>query len=242
MPMTAEDRPLSDTAREPFAAFVCDDVTRAAAARAAADNGWADSQILEGGIAGALTVLPNIPTPKLLVVDLSKSNDPIAEAGNLALVCDENTRVIALGTVNDVNLYRELTELGVEDYLLKPVSVEVLATAMAHELPSANADDEADARQGRLVTVIGARGGVGATSVAVNTAWMMAHEQNIRVALVDLDLHFGTVALSLDVEPGRGFTEAIEAPSRIDGLFIERAMTRAAKNLFVLYLSLNGLM
>jgi len=84
------------------------------------------------------------------------------------------------------------------------------------------------------VTVIGARGGVGATSVSVNSAWLIANEMDRRVALVDLDLHFGTIALSLDVEPGRGFSDAIETPNRIDGLFLERAVVRVDKNLFVL--------
>ena len=86
----------------------------------------------------------------------------------------------------------------------------------------------------KLIAVIGARGGVGASTIAVNTAWLMAHEQNLRVAVVDLDLYFGTVALSLDLEPGRGFREALENPNRIDGLFIERALVRESDNLFIL--------
>ena len=141
--------------------------------------------------------------------------------------------MVALGTINDITLYRSLAELGVEDYLLKPVSTEALAKALskAPEPPSVKTVEE---REGRIVTVIGARGGVGATSVSVNSAWLMANELNQRVALVDLDLHFGTVALALDVEPGRGFSDAIETPNRIDGLFLERAVVRAGKNLFVL--------
>ena len=87
---------------------------------------------------------------------------------------------------------------------------------------------------GRVIAVVGARGGVGATTIAVNLAWMLAHEQGLRVALVDLDLFFGSCGLTLDLEAGRGFREALENPSRIDGLFIERAMVRADDNLFVL--------
>src|SRR3982750_578013 len=52
--------------------------------------------------------------------------------------------------------------------------------------------------------------------------------------LLKLDIHFGTGALALDLEPGRGLTDAIENPSRIDGLFIERAMVRANEKLCVL--------
>src|SRR5205085_6436501 len=78
------------------------------------------------------------------------------------------------------------------------------------------------------------RGGVGATTAAVSCAWLMATEQRERVALVDLDLHFGTVALKLDLDPGSGLCEALEQPSRIDSLFIERAMVKVTDNLRVL--------
>jgi pilus assembly protein CpaE len=83
---------------------------------------------------------------------------------------------------------------------------------------------------GRLIAVVGARGGVGATTVATNLAWTLAHEHNMRVALVDLDLFFGTCGLALDLELGRGFREALENPARIDSLFIERAMVREGEN------------
>ena len=233
MALAAENFENSVSEREPFAAFIDDDVTRAALARIASENGWSDQRIHDGGIADAMQVLSEIPTPHLLVIDLSNSPDPVIDAGNLSQVCDANTRVVALGTINDITLYRSLAELGVEDYLLKPVSTEALAKALskAPEPPSVKTVEE---REGRIVTVIGARGGVGATSVSVNSAWLMANELDQRVALVDLDLHFGTVALALDVEPGRGFSDAIESPNRIDGLFLERAVVRAGKNLFVL--------
>lgn len=228
-------RPRSGSAkREPFAAFVCDESTRTVLAEAAVEQGWPESSVKAGGISEALATLPGIPTPRLLVIDLSESPDPITDAGNLAQVCDENTRVIILGMVNDVGLFRALVDLGVDDYLLKPISSETLSGAMSKAFkPSAVAKPE-ETLEGRCVTVIGARGGVGATSVAVNTAWLVANDLDMRVALVDFDLHFGTVALSLDLEPGRGFGEALEAPDRIDGLFLERAMVRAGKNLSIL--------
>jgi pilus assembly protein CpaE len=81
---------------------------------------------------------------------------------------------------------------------------------------------------------MGARGGVGTTTAAVNTAWLLAQEAGRHTALVDLDLYFGTVALALDLDPGRGLREALEQPSRIDSLFIERAMVRQGERLAVL--------
>ncbi len=221
-------------ARSPFLAVVTDEVTRTVLVRVAAENGWDDQQVLEGTAAEATDALSDIPTPERLVIDLSGSVDPISDIEALAGVCEPDTRVVALGDINDVKLFRHLMEMGVQDYLLKPVSAEDLNEAVTRvdEEETKEADDEG--KMGRLIAVVGARGGVGASTVAANIAWMMAHEQNQRVALIDLDLYFGTIALSLDMEPGRGFREALENPSRIDALFIERAMVRESENLFVL--------
>lgn len=233
MAVAAQKIMAPDSEREQFAAFIGDDVTRATLAKVTSDNGWSDQRILDGGIVEAVEVLSGMPTPRLLITDLSGSSDPLEDMGKLAQVCDPNTRVIALGTINDITLYRALAELGIEDYLLKPISADVLA-GVVNKVTEAPVAAPREENSGRVVTVIGARGGVGSTAVSVNSAWMIANELEKRVALVDLDLHFGTIALSLDVEPGKGFSDAIETPDRIDGLFLERAVVRVGKNLFVL--------
>jgi pilus assembly protein CpaE len=225
--------PGGDGERAPFMAFAADQITYASLVKVAGEQGWPENWVLEGGISEAITALGGVATPQVLVLDISDSADPIADISALAEVCDEGTRVIALGQINDVNLYRELMDFGVLDYLLKPVSPEAMGALILKAIEQPEIVEEEN-KTGRLIAVIGARGGVGASMVAVNTAWMIAHEQNIRVALVDLDLYFGSVALSLDLEPGRGFREALENPSRIDGLFIERAMVRESDHLFVL--------
>lgn len=219
--------------RDPFAAFVADEVTRAALMRIAAERGWPDSHVLRGGALEAVEILSRMPTPRLIVLDLSNSVDPVLDVTQMANVCEQETRLVALGRTNDIGLFRELIELGVDDYLLKPISAELLAAAVDKVAkPAAQADGAP--RLGRLICVTGARGGAGATSIAVNTAWLIANEQDKRVALVDFDLHFGTAALTLDIEPGKGFADALENPERIDGLFMERTMVRAGDNLFVL--------
>jgi pilus assembly protein CpaE len=224
----------SSTSRASFLAVVADEVTHAVMVRVAAKYGWTENQVLDGSAAEAVEALENIPTPEKLIIDLSGSADPIADINALAQVCESDTRVIALGDINDVKLFRHLMEMGVQDYLLKPVSAEDLNEAISRvdDIETSTPDDEG--HQGRLVAVIGARGGVGASTVAVNIAWTMANRQGLRVALIDLDLYFGSIALALDIEPGRGFREALENPDRIDGLFIERAMVRESDNLYVL--------
>lgn len=224
----------SSTSRSPFLAIVTDDITRAVMVCVAEENGWNENQVLEGSSGEAIDALADIPTPECLVIDLSGSADPIADIDALAHVCEPDTRVIALGDINDVKLFRHLMEMGVQDYLLKPVSMEDLNEAVTCVDEVETGTPDASDRQGRLIAVIGARGGVGASSVAANVAWMLAHEQKQRVALIDLDLYFGTIALAFDMEPGRGFREALENPSRIDGLFIERAMVRISETMYVL--------
>ncbi len=232
MPAT-KTAPVADV--PPLLACVTDDVTAQGLHRLAGERGWPDGAVRCGDLADAAALLARMRTPPLLLIDLTGTADPLADLGALAEVCDPDTRVIALGTVNDVNLYRDLREMGVEDYLVKPVAPEALAAALdrAPE-PPRTADGDGTEETARLTAVVGARGGVGATTVAVNLAWLLANAHHRRTALVDLDLYFGTTALALDLEPGRGFREALETPGRIDGLFIERATVRAGERLFVL--------
>jgi pilus assembly protein CpaE len=220
--------------REAFAAFVLDDVGRAALTRIAQERGWPETRIVGGGMNEAIDALTDNPTPRLLVIDVSDSSDPLDDVNRLARVCQENTRVILLGAINDVGLFRKMMELGVDDYLVKPVSSELLKRAIENTGREPVEPTTEEAKQGQLIAIVGARGGVGSTTLAVNLAWLIAHEHKLRVALVDLDLHFGTAALSLDLEPGRGFRESLSHPERIDDLFIERAMVRESDTLALL--------
>lgn len=232
MPDTSESKISRQAPAKPsFAAFVAEESV-AAAKKAAEELGLTQPRVVRGTVADATRRLADAPTPKQLVVDISGSADPLADMASLAEVCDEGTEVIALGDVNDVELYRSLIAAGVHDYLVKPVSAEALMAALTRA--ERGPHGEPAPKMGRLIAVVGTRGGVGATTVATNLAWTLAHEHNMRVALVDLDLFFGTCGLALDLELGRGFREALENPARIDSLFIERAMVREGENLFVL--------
>ncbi len=215
-----------------FSAFVADDVTRLTLTRLAAERRWRDTSVELGGIEAAHRHFEKGAACDLLIVDLSDSADPLGAINGLADVCEPGTRVIALGTANDVKLFRTLIEAGVTDYLVKPVSADDLARAI-DQANGAKAE-EGKSGQGQVIAVIGARGGVGASTIALNLAWILSQERGRKVALVDLDLHFGNIALSLDLEPGNGFRDVLQNPSRIDPLFLERASLRAAERLIVL--------
>ena len=224
--------------REPFAAFVCDDETVEAIRPIVNEIGWAADKINKGGLRNAVQALSTGSSPSVLVVDLSESGDPINDINGLAEVCEPGTLVIALGRVNDVRLYRDLMSSGIQDYLLKPLNPDTLREAFlgaqaALTAPLRATDSEGD--HPRIATaVIGVRGGVGASTIASSLAWLVAEKEHRSTALLDLDVHFGTGAMAFDLEPGRGLTDALENPSRIDGLFIERAMVRATERLAVL--------
>jgi pilus assembly protein CpaE len=169
-------------------------------------------------------------------VDLSESADPLNDINALAEVCEPGTIVIAAGGVNDVRLYRDLLASGIHDYLLKPFSVDQLRDTFANaQMILSGPRGEAQTDKPHIMSaVIGVRGGVGASTLSTSLAWLLGAKAQRSTALLDLDIHFGTGALALDLEPGRGLTDAIENPSRIDGLFIERAMVRANEQLSVL--------
>ncbi len=225
------------SSRDPFTAYVCDDMTADALRPVCIELGWAIEKIHKGGLRNAVQSLSVSASPNILFVDLSESGDPLNDINALAEVCEPGTVVIAAGEVNDVRLYRDLVASGIQDYLLKPFNADQLRESFAHAQAVLAGPKHTDASADRphvMTAVIGARGGVGASTIASSLAWLFSDVHVRSTALLDLDVHFGTGALSLDLEPGRGLTDAIENPSRIDGLFIERAMMRANDRLSVL--------
>ena len=235
--MNAPWKPGGIAHREPFTAYVCDEITADALRPIASELGWAVEKIHKGGLRNAIQSLSVSASPQILFVDLAESGDPLNDINALAEVCEPGTVVIAAGQVNDVRLYRDLVSSGIQDYLLKPLHADMLREAFGHAQALLNTPKHVEISTDRphcSVAVIGTRGGVGASTIATSLAWLLADREKRATALLDLDVHFGTGALSLDLEPGRGLTDAIDNPSRIDGLFIERAMVKASENLSVL--------
>ena len=235
--MNAPWKPANPNGRDPFAAFICDDAALDVLRPVVIEMGWQPEKCNKGGLRNAVQSLSITASPNILMVDLSESGDPLNDINALAEVCEPGTVVIAVGHVNDVRLYRDLLASGIHDYLLKPLSPGQVRDALvnAQALFSApKSHDPSVAKRHISTAVIGTRGGVGASTIATSLAWLFSADEKLPTALLDLDVHFGTGALALDLEPGRGLTDAIENPARIDGLFIERAMIRANDNLAIL--------
>lgn len=200
--------------RELFAAFLCDETACNLMRAACLDLGWPVDRINKGGLRNAVQTLSVSASPSILFVDLSECQDPLRDINALAEVCEPGTIVITGGQVNDVRLYRDLLASGIQDYLLKPFHPDQMREALshAHALVFAPRSDDQMARPQVSISIVGAKGGCGASSLAAGLAWSIADQERLSTALLDLDVHFGTSALALDLEPGKGLTDAIENP------------------------------
>ena len=189
--------------------------------------------IMRGGIAKAIEYLSEQRSPHLLMVDISGVDLPLSKVQMLADVCEPGTTVVVIGDRDEVALYRDLQGAGVSDYLVKPMTRELVTKALAPK-PNSGEITRPGLKLGKMVSVIGARGGVGATTLACNLAWHLANRQSRRVVLVDLDLQHGDCSLIFNINTTPGFRDALANPLRLDHILMDRIMTQVGERLFVL--------
>ena len=177
-----------------------------------------DCQI--GGIDAAISYFTENTTPNLIIFETGLSGDDLYEkVGGLADVCDEGTEVLILGTANDVDTYRTLVSEGVSEYLVGPFDAMKVFNAI-----EAVAIDPDSPPRGQMIAFIGAKGGVGSSTVAANVTWSLAKLYNDDAILLDLDMAFGTVGLAFNQEPQQGMLDALDAADRLDEMLLERFM------------------
>ncbi|WP_338607980.1 AAA family ATPase [Pelagibacterium nitratireducens] len=183
-----------------------------------------------GGLEGAVETYRTNPTPNLIIVETTLPADQIESAlGKLAEVCDASTRVIVIGHVNDVMLYRSLIRAGVSEYLVMPSSSATIINAITDLFAS-----EGAAPIGRSMGFISAKGGAGASTIAHNVAWAIARSIRQDVLVVDLDLPFGTAGLDFNQDPPQGIADAIYASDKMDAVMLDRLMSKAANHISLL--------
>jgi pilus assembly protein CpaE len=213
-------------------AYLLDADSEGAVRHSFADLGFIEMRVRHGSIDTAIEELARRGWPRFLIVDISGIDDPLPRINRLAEISDPETEVIVVGERNDIVLYRDLKAAGVAEYFYKPLIGSLLNRALV--AISSGTEPARPSRTGRLVLVLGVRGGVGATTIATNLAWHFAEVQQRRVLLMDLDLHTGDAALQLDANPGRGLREALDDPRRIDELFLERGVVSVTSRLALL--------
>jgi pilus assembly protein CpaE len=203
--------------------------TASALQRAGADRRLAKAhlQVQLDGIDAAVEHYHGQITPNLLVVETKLHGaEALAELDRLAEVCDPSTKVVVVGRTNDVELYRELMRRGASEYLVAP-----LEPLQLIEVISGLYRDPTAAPIGRVVAVVGARGGAGSSTLSHNIGWCIAEELHINTTIVDLDLSFGTVGLDFNDESSQGISDALSAPERLDDVLLDRLLLKRGEHL-----------
>jgi pilus assembly protein CpaE len=215
--MPHEDAP-SAVIRDRIVCFVNDDLS-AAALQKGLEGG--NLEVKRGTIRNAIRMLENDTGLFALVADISESSDPFTDVERLSRVCPADVRVALIGDNADIPFYRALMELGLSEYLPKPLTRDLVQTHLRPKLLADVGPDPID-RGGHVISICGAQGGAGATSIAINLALQLAETTKAKVALLDLHLQGGETAVMLGVRPGPGLRIALENPTRADTLFLER--------------------
>jgi len=203
--------------------------TAGVAERAAADRRMerATVSIEMGGLQAAVATYQNVATPSLVVVEcIDPPSTLLAQLDQLAEVCDPGTKVMVIGAANDITLYREMIRRGVSEYLVPPLA----PLQLVHAITGLYADP-ASPFVGRQIAFCGAKGGVGASTLAHNVAYSITERLQTNAVLVDLDLPFGTAGLDFNQDPIQGVADALTQPDRLDPVLMERMMARCSDRL-----------
>ncbi|MBB3396593.1 MULTISPECIES: CtpF protein [unclassified Rhizobium] len=187
-------------------------------------------RITSGGIAAAANMFATAPTPNLIILETKAgAANLLSELAPLAAVCDPSTKVIIVGYYNDIALYRELVRNGISEYMVQPVAMPDIMAAMATIFVDPDAEP-----LGRSIAFIGAKGGVGSSTIAHNCAFGISNLFSTETILADLDLPYGTANIDFDQDPTQGIAEAVYAPDRLDEVFLDRLLTKCSEHLSLL--------
>jgi pilus assembly protein CpaE len=182
-----------------------------------------------GGVSAAVSHYQESPTPNLIVVESSyPRNQLLGELDRLAEFCDPGTKVVVIGHVNDVILYRELLKRGVSEYLVAPITPPQLMESLSNLYNDPDADPV-----GHVYAFIGAKGGVGSSTICHNTAWTLSEALKNNVIVADLDLAFGTTGLDFNQDPVQGIADALASPERLDEVLLDRLLTKCSEHLSI---------
>jgi len=231
-PTPSREEHIAPAPRVSVQAF-CDTVETAAAIQSAGEDrrlGKAHVKIQMGGVTAAIEAYRGSPTPNVIMLETEGRGDSILTGlDTLAEFCDAGTRVVVIGRTNDVVLYRELVRRGVSDYMISPVGTIDVVRSICGLFSAPDAKPV-----GRVIAVVGAKGGVGSSTIAHNIAWATARELALDSVVTDLDLAFGTAGLDYNQDPPQGIADAVFSPDRIDTAFIDRLLSKCSDHLSLL--------
>src|ERR1700728_3567260 len=230
--VVGRDEHIAPAPRVSVQAF-CETVETAAAIQAAGEDrrlAKAHMRIQMGGLVAAIEAYQSSPTPNVIMLESeSRAEDLLGALDQLAQFCDSGTRVVVIGRMNDVAFYRDLVRRGVSDYLISPVGTLQIVRAVCGLFSAPDAKPV-----GRVIAVVGAKGGVGASTIAHNIAFTIARDLSLDSVVTDLDLAFGTAGLDFNQDPPQGIAEAVFSPDRIDNAFVDRLLAKCTDHLSLL--------
>jgi pilus assembly protein CpaE len=210
----------------------CETAETAAAVRSAGEDrrlSKAHLSIQMGGMAAAIEAYHTVPTPNVIILETEGRSDILAGLDQLATVCDAGTRVVVIGSINDAAPYRELVRRGVSDYVVGPVDTLDVVRSICSLFSASEA-----VAVGRIIAIVGAKGGVGASTVAHNVAWAIARDLALDSVVIDLDLAFGTAGLDYNQDPLQGIANAVFSPDRLDTAYMDRLLSKCTEHLSLL--------
>lgn len=183
-----------------------------------------------GGIETAVEFYKTAPTPNLILLESRcEPREMLDSLRSLAEVCDPTTKVVIIGHYNDIWLYRELIRSGISEYVVAPISMADILTVISGIFVNPESEP-----LGRTIAFVGAKGGVGSSTIAHNVAWSMSTLFKSEVVVADMDLAFGTANINFDQDPAQGIAEAVFSPERIDETYLDRLLAQCAENLSLL--------
>jgi pilus assembly protein CpaE len=210
----------------------CETAETAAAVRSAGEDrrlSKAHLSVQMGGMEAAIEAYHTVPTPNVIILETEGRSDILAGLDQLASVCDAGTRVVVIGSINDAAPYRELVRRGVSDYVIGPVDTLDVVRSICSLFSASEA-----VAVGRIIAIVGAKGGVGASTVAHNVAWAIARDLALDSVVIDLDLAFGTAGLDYNQDPTQGIANAVFSPDRLDTAYMDRLLSKCTEHLSLL--------
>lgn len=182
-----------------------------------------------GGAPAAIAHYQEAPTPNLIVLELTSPHaELIAELDELAQSCDPGTKVVVVGHTNDVMLYRDLIRRGVSEYLVLPVTPFELMECLSGLYNNPDTDPV-----GQVFAFMGAKGGVGSSTICHNVAWTLSEAIATDIVIADMDLAFGTTGLDFNQDPVQGIADALQNPDRLDEVLLDRLLTTCSTHLSI---------
>lgn len=212
-------------------AFVNDPVSERIVTNVIKEMNLAYAETKQGNVDKLLNFLKNSRTPKTLIADISDSELPLGDIIKIKEFTTPNLNIIAIGTRNDVGLFRDLINAGVSDYIVKPLNNTILKQSLENTMGNKTENVK---KSGKLINVLSSVGGAGATTIATNIAWLLANINFKRTLLMDMDFLFGTANLLLDLKAENSYLDIIESPEKIDDYFVETILKKSSTHLYYL--------